>query len=89
MSTPPTPPSRRDRTRPVELLLISAVLAIFIGLVVLMSTRQPLLALIFSGITFIVALVGFAMLSLAVRPTGDEQLDIDEQDREQGGRKGH
>ncbi|MFM9877081.1 MAG: hypothetical protein ACKVOG_04425 [Rhodoglobus sp.] len=89
MSTPPTPPSRRDRTRPVELLLISAVLAIFIGLVVLMSTRQPLLALIFSGITFIVALVGFAMLSLAVRPTGDEQRDIDEQDRDQGGRKGH
>lgn len=89
MSTPPTPPSRRDRTRPVELLLISAALAIFIGLVVLMSTRQPLLALIFSGITFIVALVGFAMLSLAVRPTGDEQRDIDEQDRDQGGRKGH
>jgi len=29
------------------------------------------------------------MLALAVRPTGDEQLDIDEQDRDQGGRRGH
>jgi uncharacterized membrane protein len=89
MSTPPTPPSRRDRTRPVELLLISAVLAIFIGLVVLMSTRQVVLALIFLGVAFIVALVVLAMLALAVRPTGDEQLDIDEQDRDQGGRRGH
>jgi len=89
MSTPPTPPSRRDRTRPVELLLISRVLAIFIGLVVLMSTRQVVLALIFLGVAFIVALVVLAMLALAVRPTGDEQLDIDEQDRDQGGRRGH
>ena len=89
MSTPPPPPSRRDRTRPVELLLISGVLAIFIGLVVLMSTRQVVLALIFLGVAFIVALVVLAMLALAVRPTGDEQLDIDEQDRDQGGRRGH
>jgi len=73
----------------VELLLISGVLAIFIGLVVLMSTRQVVLALIFLGVSFIVALVVLAMLALAVRPTGDEQLDIDEQDRDQGGRRGH
>ena len=73
----------------MELLLISGVLAIFIGLVVLMSTRQVVLALIFLGVAFIVALVVLAMLALAVRPTGDEQLDIDEQDRDQGGRRGH
>jgi len=73
----------------VELLLISGVLAIFIGLVVLMSTRQVVLALIFLGVAFIVALVVLAMLALAVRPTGDEQLDIDEQDRDQGGSRGH
>jgi len=89
MSTPPTPPSRRDRTRPVELLGLSGVLALFIGLVVLMSTREIVLSLIFLGVAFIVALVVLAMLSLAVRPTGDEQLDIDEQDRDQGGRRGH
>jgi len=84
-----TGPSFRDRTKPLELLVISAVLGLFVGLVVLMSTREPLLALIFFGVSFIVALVVLAMLALAVAPTGDEQLDIDEQDRDQGGRRGH
>jgi uncharacterized membrane protein HdeD (DUF308 family) len=77
-------PSRRDRTRPLELLALSGVLAIFTGLVVLMSTRDVVLALIFLGIAFIVVLVVLAMLALAVRPTGDEKLDLDEQDRGQG-----
>ena len=77
-------PSRRDRTRPLELLGLSAILAIFAGLVVLMSTRDIVLALIFLGIAFIVSLVVLAMLALAVRPTGDEQIDLDEQDRSQG-----
>ena len=77
-------PSRRDRTRPLELLGLSGILAIFAGLVVLMSTRDIVLALIFVGIAFIVSLVILAMLALAVRPTGDEQIDLDEQDRSQG-----
>jgi len=77
-------PSRRDRTRPVELIGLSAVFAVFVGLVVLMSTRELVLALIFLGIAFIVSLVGLAMLSLAVRPDKDEKLDLDEQDRSQG-----
>ena len=81
-------PSRRDRTRPVELLGLSAIFAVFVGLVVLMSTREVVLALIFAGIAFIVSLVGLAMLSLAVRPDKDEQLDLDEQDRGQDP-KGH
>ncbi|MEQ1737651.1 MAG: hypothetical protein ABL886_14755 [Rhodoglobus sp.] len=85
MSTPPTPPSRRDRTKPAELLILSAVMALFVGLVVLMSTRQVELALIFLGVTFIVALVSLAMLSLAMRPSGDEQLDLTEQDDAQRG----
>jgi len=79
-------PSRRDRTRPVELIGLSAIFAVFVGLVVLMSTREVVLALIFAGIAFIVSLVGLAMLSLAVRPTGEEKLDLDEQDR---GQQGH
>ena len=86
-------PSRRDRTRPVELLGLSGIFAVFVGLVVLMSTREPVLALIFAGIAFIASLVGLAMLSLAVRPDKDEQLDLlaqdaDEQDRGQDP-KGH
>jgi peptidoglycan/LPS O-acetylase OafA/YrhL len=79
-----TTPERRDRTRPAELLSISAVLALFAGLVVFMSTRDLVLGFIFFGIAFIVSLVVLAMLALAMRPTGDEQLDLDEQDRDQG-----
>lgn len=78
-------PSRRDRTRPAELLIISGVLAIFVALVVLMSTREIVLSLIFLGISFIVALVVLAMLSLAVQPDNAEKLDILEQDDEQRG----
>jgi len=77
-------PSRRDRTRPLELLGLSGVFAVFVGVVVLISTREIVLALIFAGIAFIVSLVGLAMLALAVRPDSDEKLDLDEQDRGQG-----
>jgi membrane protein implicated in regulation of membrane protease activity len=81
-------PNRRDRTRPIELLAISGGLAIFVGLIALMSTRDLGLAGIFAVITFIIALVVLAMLVLAIRPDNAEQLDMTEQDREQD-RKGH
>ncbi len=81
-------PSRRDRTRPVELLGIAAALGVFAGLVVVLSTRDVVLALIFAGIAFIVALVVLAMLALAVRPSGEEELDLREQDEQQRP-KGH
>ncbi|MFZ2963150.1 MAG: hypothetical protein WA006_00510 [Rhodoglobus sp.] len=81
-------PTRRDRTRPLELLGLSGVFGLFTGLVVLMSTRELVLALIFAGVAFIVGLVVLAMLALAVRPSGDEELDLREQDEQQGP-KGH
>ena len=84
MSTPT--PSRRDRFRPLELLGLSFVAAIFIGLVVLMSSRQPTLALIFAGVTFIVTLVGLAMLAMVAEPDSEERRDLDEQNR---GTSGH
>lgn len=84
-----TKPNRRDRTRPLELLAISGGLAIFAGLVVLMSTREIVLALIFLGIAFIVSLVVLAMLALAVQPTGEEKIDLAEQDDEQDRPRGH
>ena len=59
-------------------------MAIFTGLVVLISTRDIVLSAIFLGIAFIVVLVVLAMLVLAVRPTGDEQLDLDDQNRHSG-----
>lgn len=82
--TIPTP-SRRDRFRPLELLGLSFVAAIFIGLVVLMSSRQPTLALIFAGVTFIVTLVGLAMLAMVAEPDTDERRDLDEQNKENSG----
>ncbi len=82
-------PTPRERTRPAELLIMSGVLAIFVGLVVLMSNRDLLLALIFLGIGLIVALVVLAMLALAVQPDFAEKSDLEEQDRDQDGPQGH
>jgi uncharacterized membrane protein HdeD (DUF308 family) len=84
-----TQPTLRERTRPAELLGLSGVLGVFAGLIVLMSTRDVVVALIFAGVAFIVSLVGIAMLALAVRPTGEEQLDLTEQDEAQRDRSGH
>ncbi|MCJ1713970.1 hypothetical protein ACLBWP_08680 [Microbacterium sp. M1A1_1b] len=67
-----TTPSRRDRLRPVELLGISAIVAVFVGLVVLFSTREVTLALIFLGVAFIVVVVVLAMLQLASTSDQDD-----------------
>jgi len=63
-----TDPHRRDRTRPLELLGISAVLAIFVGVFVFVGTRALDRALIFAGAAFVITLVVLAMLMLAVGP---------------------
>ncbi|ROS57950.1 hypothetical protein EDF38_2680 [Frigoribacterium sp. PhB160] len=75
-----TDPSWRDRVRPAEFLGLSAVFAVFVGVVVLMTTRELDLALIFLCIGFIVALVVIAMLALAAKPNDDERHEIDESD---------
>lgn len=79
-----TEPSRRDRFKPAELLTLSAVIALFGGLVVLLSTRDLVLSLIFFGVIFIVTLVTIALLVLAIKPNDEEKLDLKEQDREHG-----
>lgn len=76
-----TTPSRKDRTRPAELLALSGGMALFTALIVLMSTRDIVLSLIFFGVAFIVVLMVLAMLALATRPDDEEKLDLDEQDR--------
>lgn len=81
-------PDRRARFRPAELLGLSGVFAGFTLLVVLMSTRDFVLSLIFAGVAFIASLVVLAMLALAVRPDEIEQQDLREQD-EDGGPRGH
>ena len=78
---PPTPPTRRDRFRPVELLVFAAIVAVFIGFVVVFSTRNFELGGIFAGIGFIVSLVVLATLAITTRPDEEERRDIDDQDR--------
>ncbi len=77
-------PSRRDRTRPAELLGLSAALAVVLGVVVLATTRDLLLAFEFSVGGFIVALVVFAMLLLAATPNPEGHGTGDRNDEPYG-----
>ncbi len=63
-----TEPRRRERLRPLELVTFAALVAVAVGAITLMATRDPLLALIFFGATFVIDLVVIAMLMLAVTP---------------------
>jgi hypothetical protein len=74
-------PSRRDRLRPAELVGFSAVIALFVGLITLMSIRQWDFAGIAFGVVFIITLVVLAMFSLSFKPNAEESQDLDEQNR--------
>ncbi len=69
-------PTRHERLRPLELLIMAAVFGAFTGVIVLLSTRQFVLSSIFAGIAFIVGLVVLAMLSLAAKPDDAEQTEV-------------
>ena len=75
-----TTPTLRDRLKPVELLIVSALIGLFTGLVVLMSSRDLILSRSSFGAVFIVCLVSMAMFVLAIKPNKKELLDIEEQD---------
>jgi len=79
-----TVPSRRERTRPAELLGLSGALAAVTGVITYFGTRDWLLSVEFTGVAFIVSLVVFAMLLLAISPKRED----DEIDPPDGGR-GH
>ncbi len=72
-------PSRRERFRPAELIGLSLVAGLFVGLVVLFTARDLGLAVIFLGVAFIVSLVAFAMLALVAgepkAPSGGGEED--------------
>lgn len=72
--TTPTP-SRRDRMRPVELLVMAGVFGVFVGLFVFMGTREWALALIMAGIAFVASLVFIATLLIAVAPKNGDRVD--------------
>jgi hypothetical protein len=75
----PHKPTRSEILKPVELVGISAVMGLFVGLTILLATRNWALSSIALGITFIVALVVIAMLALGMKPTAAEKSDLDEQ----------
>jgi hypothetical protein len=60
---------------------MSAIVGVFIGLVVAGSVRSLSLGGIFAGVGFIVALVVLATLAITTKPDDTERLDIDNQDR--------
>jgi uncharacterized membrane protein YkgB len=75
-----TAPTRKDRLRPLEFLMIAGALALFAGLIVLVTVREPILALVVFGIAFIVTLVTIALLELATKPNEAEKIDLHDQD---------
>jgi uncharacterized membrane protein YkgB len=78
-SNTPHQPSRSDRLRPAELLGLSGAMALFVGVVILLSTREVMLSVIALGVTFIIALVTIAMFVLGMKPNAAEESDLDEQ----------
>nr|WP_246318671.1 hypothetical protein [Leifsonia psychrotolerans] len=58
---------------------MSGVMAVFVGLIILLSTREMMLSLIAFGIAFIVVLVVIAMFALNIKPDAAEKSDIEEQ----------
>lgn len=75
-----TEPTRRDRLKPFELVLISAGLALFGGLIVWLSSRDIKFAGIAFAVSFIVFLVLLAMFVLSMKPNKDEIIDLAQQD---------
>ena len=80
-------PTLRERLRPAELIGLSAILGVFAGLVILLTTREWWLAGIGFGVTFIVAAMTIALLALSIKPDSAELEDIAEQDQKQKDRK--
>ncbi|GAB2526128.1 hypothetical protein [Paramicrobacterium agarici] len=75
-----TKPSKREMLKPLELLSIAAAFGIFAGLITLMSTRDFLLTVMFTGVAFIVGLVFLALFALTIKPNKIEQEEIHRDD---------
>lgn len=76
----PIQPTRRQQLKPFEYLAFAAVAGIFVGLVVLLSVRDVVLALVFFGVAFIGTLLITATLMLAIKPKGRSAADLDKRD---------
>lgn len=63
-----TESQKRLTLKPGELVALAGIIAVFIGAITLMATRDLVIALIAFGATFVFDLVALAMLMLAVTP---------------------
>jgi len=70
--------SRRDRMRPFEVIGLAVIVAVFTGIVVILSTRDLTLAAIWLGVAFITMLVLSATVVLMIQPRKEELADIEE-----------
>lgn len=64
-----------NQKKPVGVLVyftLSAIAAVFVGILVYFGTRKPDQTLIWAGLTFIVVIVGLATLALSVK---DDDFD--------------
>lgn len=76
----PVRPTRKQQLKPFEYLAFAAAAGVFIGLIVMLSLRDVVLALVFGGAGFIATLVITATLMLAIKPKGRSSADLDERD---------
>lgn len=60
--------ARSDKTRPAELVGLSALAGAFVGGIVLMVTRDIALAAIGGGGSFVITILVLAMMVLAMSP---------------------
>lgn len=60
--------ARSEKSRPLELVGLSAVVAVFIGSIVMMVTKNFQMSAVFAGTAFIVTVLFMAMLVLATSP---------------------
>lgn len=71
--------------KPFELLGISAVMAGFVLLILLLTTQDFLLGIIFAGVAFIVSILVLAMLVLSYSPNPENEVYLDRfENAEQG-----
>lgn len=75
MSEPQHTPTRREKMRPVELLVMAGIFGVFVGAFVFMGTREWGLSFIMAAVAFIASLVVLATLLIAAGPKIDERVD--------------
>ena len=56
------------KLRPGEYVVMAGIMSVFAGLVVLMVTRDPLLAIMAVGAIFVLVVIAISMLLLAIIP---------------------